>query len=371
MYRWLYILALAAAVGGCQSDWQGWHGMDMMSSRSGGGVIAPQKGPAPATMAPAPAAAPMTPAPVAAAPRPVGAPVPPPMAQPALATVNGRPVPLTKLTDILIAAYGLPVARDIIYLELVEQDAAARGVTVTDADVKAEHERTLEDRFAKLGPKEQWESLFTQILAQNNISRKHWMLIARRNALLRRLAPRDIPVKDEETREAYAKLYGRKVQVRHIESATLADAADVVARLNKGADFAQLAREVSLSNDRTAGGLLPPFSAQSPDVPALMRQVAFGIKTPGALSDPVQVAGAYHVLKLEKFIEPDLPYDQVKDEVARVLRGEKVRVWGNEYLAKLTAVADVEFVEPALKAQYEENLKAIKEQAKSKEEAHP
>ncbi|MCY2929660.1 MAG: peptidylprolyl isomerase [Planctomycetota bacterium] len=262
------------------------------------------------------------------------------------------------------------MARDIIYLELVEQDAAARGVSLTDADVKAEHERTLEDRFAKLGPKGQWESLFAQVLAQNNISRKHWMLIARRNALLRRLAP-EMPIKDEDTRDAYAKLYGRKVQVRHIESANLGDASDVIARLNKGADFAQLAREVSLSNDRSAGGLLPPFSAQSSEVPALMRQVAFALKQPGALSDPLQVNGAYHVLKLEKFIEPDLPYDQVKDEVARVLRNEKIRLWGNQHLADLTAAASVEFVEPVLKAQYEENLRALKEQAKTKEQPHP
>ncbi|MCY2926565.1 MAG: peptidylprolyl isomerase [Planctomycetota bacterium] len=373
MGRYVWVLTLAAAIAGCQTDWQSWN-------RSGGGVIAPQKGPVPSgAYSPPPApgavnAAPTAPAgvppAVAAAPRPVVA-LPAATGQPTLATVNGKPIPLTKLTDILIAAYGLPVSRDIIYLELVEQDAASKSIAVSDADVQAEHERTLEDRFAKLGPKEQWESLFGQILAQNNISRKHWMLIARRNALLRRLAPREIPVKDEETRDAYAKLYGRKVQIRHIESASLGDVQDVLARLNKGADFAQLAKEVSLSNDRSAGGLLPPFTSQTPDVPPLMRQVAFTLKAPGALSDPIQVGGAYHVLKLEKVIEPELPYDQVKNEIARVLRNEKLRVWGNGHLAALTAAADVEFVEPALKALYEENLKAAKEQAKTPEETHP
>lgn len=377
MGRFAYILALAAATAGCQTDWHGWNGMATGPQRqTSGGVIAPQKGPAPAlTAAPVSTLAPSdppVPATVAAAPRAATPrPAPAPQSPLALATVNKKPIPLSSLTDILIASYGLPVAKDIIYLELVEQDAAAKNVSVTDADVQAEHERTLEDRFAKMGPKEQWETLFSQILAQNNISRKHWMLIARRNALLRRLAPREVPVKEEETRDAYAKLYGRKVQIRHIESATLGDIQDVIVRLNKGADFAQLAREVSLSNDRSADGLLPPFTAQTTEVPPLMRQVAFALKQAGAISDPVQIGGAYHVLKLEKFIEPELPYDQVKGEVARVLRNEKVRVWGIKHLAELTAAADVEFVEPALKAQYEENLKAAKDQTKSQEGTHP
>ena len=129
MGRHVTLLTLAAVLAGCQTDWQGWNGMDMNSPRRPSVTAAP---------------APVGPAQVAAAPRAVPVTAPPAAPQLVLATVNGRAVPLAKLTDILIAAYGLPVARDIIYLELVEQDAQARGVVVTEADVKAEHERTLE-----------------------------------------------------------------------------------------------------------------------------------------------------------------------------------------------------------------------------------
>jgi parvulin-like peptidyl-prolyl isomerase len=365
MRRLTPMLWLAVVIAGCETEWPYWPGSASSPGRGSAPVIAPEGG-QPPPAAPQ-AAAPPPRAVVQTRPAP---PTPPPATKaapdPVLALVNGKPVPLTRVTDVLITAFGMPVAKDVIYLELVEQAAAAKGVGVTDAEAQAEHDRTLEERFGKMAARDQWESLFTQILTQHNISRRHWMLIARRNALLRKLAPKDIPVTAEETRDAYGKLYGRTVQVRHIERATMNDIQDVVGRLSKGADFAQLARDVSLSRDKEAGGLLPPFGAQTQDVPPALRQVAFSLKAVGAVSDPIQVNQSYHLLKLEKIIEPDVPYEKVKEEVAGLLRGEKVRVWGGRYLGQLTAAADVEFVEPALKAQYEQNLKALKEQEQEK-----
>lgn len=290
-------------------------------------------------------------APAAAATQPATMPAAGAQNSPVMAVVNGKPVLMARLCELLVTAYGMPVAKDIIALELVERQAARKGITVTDEQVRREHAATLRQRFEKVAKPAQYERLFDQLLARHNISRKHWMLIARRNVLLSKLAPKDISVSDAQVREAYGKLYGRKVQIRHIECASFTDAENLLKKLAEGRDFAELARKYSLSRDRVNGGLLPPFGLDTEGVKPAMRKVAFSLKKVGDVSDTVQVGGGYHILKLEKIIEPDVKFEDVKDKVTDFLGKEKVRVWGNAYLRRLAASASVEYVNPILKAQ--------------------
>ena len=93
-------------------------------------------------------------------------------------------------------------------------------------------------------------------------------------------------------------------------------------RLKKGADFAALARELSLSEDNKAGGLMRPFDRDATKVPELMRQMAFAMKTVGEVSDPLLLGNSYHILKLEKIIEPKEPLAKVRGKIVKLLREE-------------------------------------------------
>jgi parvulin-like peptidyl-prolyl isomerase len=72
----------------------------------------------------------------------------------------------------------------------------------------------------------------------------------------------------------------------------------------------------------------------------------------GEVSDPVQVGSRFHILKLDRIIEPkDVEFEEVKDAIAADLRERMVRTAANLLLVGLMQSAVVEFVDPSLKAQ--------------------
>jgi peptidyl-prolyl cis-trans isomerase C len=92
----------------------------------------------------------------------------------------------------------------------------------------------------------------------------------------------------------------------------LALAKETRAKLLAGANFAKLAAEVS--DDPTAktnGGELGWFPASKMD-PAFSK-AAFALKNPGDLSEPVQSAFGWHIIRLEGRRPPeDLPWEQAR-----------------------------------------------------------
>lgn len=90
---------------------------------------------------------------------------------------------------------------------------------------------------------------------------------------------------------------GEEVRARHILVATEDEAKDVISRLNDGAAFEDLAKEVSTGPSGVNGGDLGFFRAGQM-VPEF-EQAAFALE-PGAISEPVQTQFGWHVIKLEE-----------------------------------------------------------------------
>ncbi len=92
------------------------------------------------------------------------------------------------------------------------------------------------------------------------------------------------------------------------------------AKLAAGADFAALAKE--LSDDpsaKTNGGRLSWFAHGAMD-PAF-EKAAFGLRDPGALSDPVLSSFGYHVIRLEGRKPSRLPpFEDVKMKIVDEMR---------------------------------------------------
>jgi parvulin-like peptidyl-prolyl isomerase len=86
-----------------------------------------------------------------------------------------------------------------------------------------------------------------------------------------------------------------------------------------------------------------------------LKQVALAMTRIGEISDPVQVASRFHILKLEKIIEPKkVKYVDEKDKIAAELKEQMIRGAGNRLLEKLSESAEVEFVNPSLKTQIQQ-----------------
>ena len=125
---------------------------------------------------------------------------------------------------------------------------------------------------------------------------------------------------DQEAAKVKTELRAR---ARHILLATEAEAKAVIARLEKGEKFEDVARQVSIDGSKEYGGDLGYFTAAEM-VPEFSK-AAFALK-PGQLSKPVKTNYGWHVIRVEEFKEGGpQPYDQVKGPIRSVLLREKVQ----------------------------------------------
>jgi len=142
------------------------------------------------------------------------------------------------------------------------------------------------------------------------------------------------PVSDAEIQAAYEKQYGqgerREYKARHILLKTEDEAKAVIAELDKGADFAKLAREKSTGPSGRMGGDLGWFSPDSMVKP--FAEAVAKLKDGEYSKTPVQTRFGWHVILREKSRTlPQPKLADVKDELVKQIRARKL----TEYLRSL------------------------------------
>ncbi|MFZ3088433.1 MAG: peptidylprolyl isomerase [Methylotenera sp.] len=132
------------------------------------------------------------------------------------------------------------------------------------------------------------------------------------------------PITDADTKaayEQYKKAYGEKeYNARHILVKTEAEAKDIIAQLNKGSDFAKIAKEKSLDpGSKEKGGDLGWFSPATMVKP--FSDVTANLQKGAISASPVQTQFGWHVIKLidTRPAQP-LAYDKVKDGLQKNLQ---------------------------------------------------
>lgn len=219
-----------------------------------------------------------------------------------VATVNGVEIPRANYERALLRAQAITSVADpaalrrqvldsLIEQELIAQAAPDLGVAVTDEEVAAEIEslRELTDSD------EEWQ----EFLDLNGYTEDE-MFAAQRDLLI-----------TQRVRDALmAPYFGEVLQVnaRHIVVRTLAEAEEVLDRLDGGEGFATLAAEYSIdSTTRDFGGNLGWF-ARDELLQAELEAVAFDLE-PGQMAGPIQTSLGYHILqtmdKAEREVEPE------------------------------------------------------------------
>ncbi|MBR0691158.1 peptidylprolyl isomerase [Bradyrhizobium manausense] len=133
----------------------------------------------------------------------------------------------------------------------------------------------------------------------------------------------------------------QEVRARHILVETEDEAKAVKAELDKGADFAELAKKKSKDPGSADGGDLGFFTKEQmvPEFSA----VAFSLE-PGKISDPVKSQFGWHVIKVEEKRNRKAPdFEQVKAQIEQYV----TRKAQADYVAKLRAEAKVERTDQA------------------------
>jgi peptidyl-prolyl cis-trans isomerase C len=174
-------------------------------------------------------------------------------------------------------------------------------------------------------------------------------------------------ISDEDVKTAYEKEASKikvaeRVRARHILVATEKEAKDVIARLEKGEKFEDLAKNLSRDGSKEYGGDLGYFSAEEM-VPEFSK-AAFALKV-GGLSKPIKTNYGWHVIKLEDRKKGGAqPFDQVRGSIRAILTRKKVQ----EKVLELRKLAKIEILDPDLKKLQELNAQRLEELRKKQQQ---
>ena len=231
---------------------------------------------------------------------------PPPNA--VVATVNGDPI---RMADVAQAAQSLPpnvtqqVPPQVLFAKLIDRLVSQKALLIQAKKQGLDHDPAVQ---------RQMQAAADQVLQSV--------------ALQRSVLPK---VNEEAIKAAYDKQYAGKpgeeeVHARHILVDSEAKAKDIIAQLDKGAKFEDLAKKYGDPKDAATqqggdlgffkkGDMLPEFS-----------DVAFKLKPNDYTKTPVHTRYGWHVIQvLETRTSQPPTYDQVHDEIKQKLLQDDVQ----------------------------------------------
>lgn len=230
-----------------------------------------------------------------------------------VATVNGDKI---TMAHVVMARMSLPqqfqqLPDDVLLPGIVEQliQQAVLGQAMGELSQRAEIR--LENQRRELAANEKVEAVIAKAVTEEALQ-----------------AAYDAQYADAEPTTEY--------KASHILVKTEDEAKGLVADLEAGADFAELAKERSTGTSGPNGGDLGWFSAGMMVKPFEDATVAL---EPGAISAPVKTDYGWHVIKLEDTRLKGAPtLDEVRDEIAAKVEGDAV----NEALQTLLDAATID-----------------------------
>jgi len=245
------------------------------------------------------------------------------------------------------------VLEELINRELLYQESQKKGIKVDEAAVD-EQMRKLKDRFPS-------EAEFKTALSKMNLSEAALKSTIARGMAIQRFVDKQFvqntAISDEESKNYYDShpdmfMEPEKVKASHILIKVDAEADEtqrtqarrklekIQQKLEKGEDFAALAKEFSEGPSSARGGDLGYFRRGQMVKP--FEDAAFALK-PGEVSGIVETRFGYHLIKSgDKKPATKIAYEDIKERLQQHLKGEKVRKEVSLYVELLKGKAAVE-----------------------------
>lgn len=229
-----------------------------------------------------------------------------------VATVNGKGIDQSALDAVMAEQKGKNVSREQAVNALVLEELLLGEATKMKLDKRTEVKNALE---------RQRRTFLANLAVQEHLKKN--------------------PISDADIQKAYDQFVGSEkrseFKARHILVENKADAEAVIKELNKGADFAELAKKKSTGPTGKNGGDLGWFEAKTMVKP--FADAVKGMKKGSYTKTPVQTQFGWHVIKLEDTRDKEPPsLEQMRGRLTMFLRQQKMQ----EYMAGLRDKAKVE-----------------------------
>jgi peptidyl-prolyl cis-trans isomerase C len=240
--------------------------------------------------------------------------------------------------------------------ELLRQEAAARKVTVADADV--------DKRLAEIQQQFPSEDVFKQMLATQQITLDKFRTDQRSDLAISKLLTDALKDKVAPSSEQIADFYksnpdrfkqGERVRASHIliavpqgadgitKDKAREKAEGLLKKIKAGGDFAALAKENSADpGSAIQGGDLGYF--QPGQMVGPFNDVAFKLP-PGTVSDLVETQFGFHIIKVvDKQAGRTVPLDEVRAQLTQFLENQNRRRESGAFVDGLRAKSKIEIL---------------------------
>jgi hypothetical protein len=262
-----------------------------------------------------------------AGPAPAPAATPSEYGQRVVAYIYGN-VPITRedLGEYLIARQGPEKLDLLVNLRIIELACKKAGITVTPEEVEA---GLLED-LQGYGPGVSRADFLNKILKAYGKTEVEWKEdVIRPRILLSKLCQEKVQVTDDDLKQRFECLYGKKVKCRMImvPQGPGRQAQEVYARARQSAEaFEREARQQANPTLAGAGGDIAPISRYMPGNSDLIEKEAFALN-PGELSRLIETKEACFILRCDAHLPADASknFEQEKEKLRKEVFDQKLQ----------------------------------------------
>lgn len=249
------------------------------------------------------------------------------------ATVGGNDIGKASLYDAMMDKIGGQTLQEMVIRALAHEQAKSKGLVPTDEELTAKAEE-IRESFPSARH-------FEQFMSSQGLDEAGFREQIRMQLELGKLFADRLAVTEEEWRQFYemneASFHHEAlVRASHILVKTKEKAEELLKELDKGTDFAELARQFSADvSTREAGGDLGYFGKNQVD-PAV-EKAAFQLDI-GKHSGAVQSAYGFHiVLVTGKQAESTESPEDAKDRIVDMIRQQRLNEIVPQWLAEATS----------------------------------
>jgi len=248
-----------------------------------------------------------------------------------VATVNDEPIRARELIQATYDWFAATAIEELILERIVEQEARAQGVSVSDADVEARYKQQLQNAEAQVPP----GMSLDDFLKRNQFPPSRLFARIRTQMLAEKLVERQVNLDDfVEYSQIVIRIQGNTPEQQEENApAAEAKAREAYEKIQQGLDFAEAVKEYSedpFSKDR--GGKM---NWQNKNFIVQDIREKLDALQPGQVSEPFRSMSGYMIIRKERTGSMASPEEQQE------LREQAVRIQLSDYVRQLQSKAKI------------------------------